>query len=236
MLNHFYDKKNKEYALGQHTYIIDYELTGNELIALLAEAEQIQKHYPRFNKAQKKPVAPYRIISYTNRRGILQLVIDRTPTTNNAIEIFYNRADAVLRLEQLCTDYQLCPRYCNLQNTTEKCSHYKIKYCLGICDKKESVALYNIRVQQALAALQKEQQNYIIKERGRTLDEQSFVLVKEGLYRGFGFIGQDDTIEHHDQFENYLQPRKHTFHTSKILKSYLLTKGKNNVVFMENSV
>ncbi|UZO80085.1 exonuclease domain-containing protein [Aquimarina sp. ERC-38] len=233
VLSHFYDKKNKEYALGQHTYSIDYELTGNELIALLAEAEQIQKLYPRFNKAQKKPVAPYRIISYTNRRGVMQLVIDRMPSTNNAVEIFYTRADAVLRLEQLCTKYQLCPRYCNLQSTTEKCSHYKIKYCLGICEQKESVALYNIRVQRALAALQKEQQNYIIKEKGRTQEEESFILVKNGLYRGFGFITQDDTIEHHDQFENYLQPRNHTYHTAKILKSYLMNKAKDNVVFME---
>ena len=31
--SHFYDKKNKEYQLGQDTYHIDFEETGNELVA-----------------------------------------------------------------------------------------------------------------------------------------------------------------------------------------------------------
>ncbi len=53
VISHFYDKKNKEYALGQDTHAIDYEVTGNELIALLLEAEKIQKYYPKFNRAKK---------------------------------------------------------------------------------------------------------------------------------------------------------------------------------------
>ena len=31
------DKKTKEYQLGQETHFIDYELTGNELVALLVQ-------------------------------------------------------------------------------------------------------------------------------------------------------------------------------------------------------
>jgi DNA polymerase III subunit epsilon len=46
VISHFYDKGTKEYKLGQETYHIDHETTGNELMALLLEAEKIKKHYP----------------------------------------------------------------------------------------------------------------------------------------------------------------------------------------------
>ena len=232
VLSHFYDKKNKEFALCQHTYSVDYEVTGNELIALLLEAEKIQSLYPRFNQAQKKKLAPYRIICYTNRKGVRQLAIDRSYATLQAIEIYYTRAEAIMRLEQLCFEFQLCPRYCNLQSVSEKCSHYKIKNCLGVCNGKESVALYNIRVQKALKSLEEAQQNYLIKEKGRTLGEESFVLVKDGIYRGFGFINKEEDIKYETDCENFLQLQNHTYHTNKIIKSYVRKNGSENVLYL----
>ncbi len=230
VLSHFYDKKNKEYALCQATYAIDYEITGNELIALLLESEQIQKYYPKFNSAQKRPVAPYRIISYINRKGVTQLAIDRSPVTNDSFDIFYSRDSAVQKLEQLCAEYTLCPRYCSLQSTTERCSHYKIKNCKGICEGVESVALYNIRVQQALQSLQDTKKSYLIRENGRTIDEQSFVMIQDGVYKGYGFINDTEQITTLEDCEAFLQLQNHTYHTTKIIKSYMHKHGEKNVV------
>ncbi len=232
VLSHFYDKKNKEYALGQKTHTIDYEVTGNELVALLLEAEKIQKYYPTFNRAQKKTIAPYRIIQYTNRKGIVQLAIDRSKNTDHSLEVFYRRSDAIEQLERLCFDYQLCPRYCNLQSTTERCSHYRIKNCKGICHGQESVALYNIRVQQALTSLKKQKQTYLIREKGRTIDEHSFVMIQNGIYKGFGYVNQSEQVSHIDDFETFLTLQKHTYHTTKIIQSYLRKNGENNIVYM----
>ncbi|MHA7059662.1 exonuclease domain-containing protein [Aquimarina sp. M1] len=230
VISHFYDKKNKEYALGQETHTIDYEVTGNELVALLLESEKIQKHYPKFNRAQKKPVAPYAIIFYTNRKGVIQLAIDRSHIVDHSVEIFYTRAEAIEKLEQLCETYQLCPRYCSLQSTTERCSHYKIKNCKGICVREESVALYNMRVQKALSSLRKDQKSYFIKEKGRIFNEQSFVIIQEGIYRGFGYIHKDEQITKVEDFDNFLNLQKHTYHTTKIIKSYLRKNGDSNIV------
>ena len=231
VISHFYDKKNREYALGQNTYAIDYELTGNELVALLAEAEKIQKYYPKFNIAQKKQVITYRIIQYTNRRGVLQLAIDKASPFHNPSQIFYHKSEAIERLERLCEAHRLCPRYCNLQNVTGCCSHYKIKSCKGICEEKESVALYNIRVHQALQELNDQKQTYLIKERGREADEQSFVMIQEGVYRGYGFIGATEQVLSPEECENYLIAQKHTYHTAKIIHSYLRKNGERNVVY-----
>ncbi|MBQ0738962.1 exonuclease domain-containing protein [Aquimarina celericrescens] len=232
VISHFYDKKNKEYALGQNTYAIDYEITGNELIALLLEAEKIQKYYPKFNRAQKKPVAPYRIIQYTNRKGVIQLAIDRSKNTDHSLEVFYKRSDAIEQLERLCFNYQLCPRYCSLQSTSERCSHYRIKNCKGICHDKESVALYNMRVQQALVSLKKQKETYLIREKGRSVDEHSFVIIQNGIYKGFGYVHQSEQVSHFDDFEAYLTLQKHTYHTTKIIKGYLRKHGENNIIYM----
>ncbi|MBQ4819274.1 exonuclease domain-containing protein [Aquimarina sp. MMG016] len=230
--SHFYDKKNREYALGQNTYAIDYEVTGNELVALLSEAEKIRKHYPEYNIAQKRPAATYRIMHYTNRKGIVQLAIDKATINDNPSEIFYHKTEAIERLERLCEDHRLCPKYCNLQNITGSCSHYKIKNCKGVCDDRESVALYNIRAQQALHELQEQKQTYVIREKGREADEQSFVMIRDGIYKGYGFISLSEQVSSLEECENYLVAQKHTYHTAKIIHSYLRKHGERNVEYL----
>ena len=230
VISHFYDKKNKEYALGQATHSIDYEVTGNELIALLLESEKIQQHYPAYNHAQKKSVVSYCIMNYTNRKGVIQLAIDKPKVVDDSVEIFYRKAEAMEKLEALCQEYQLCPRYCSLQNTTAGCSHYKIKNCNGICKGEESVALYNMRVQKVLSSLQRDEKSFLIKEKGRTFNEQSFVMIENGIYKGFGFIDKNEQITTIDDCRNFLCLKKQTYHTTKIIKNYLRKNGIKNVV------
>ncbi|TYP69978.1 exonuclease domain-containing protein [Aquimarina intermedia] len=230
VISHFYDKKNKEYLLGQKTHTIDYEVTGNELIALLLEAEMIRKHYPEFNTAQKKPVIPFHIISYTNRRGVLQLAIDQSYSADTSIEFYYSRADAIAALEELCISFELCPRYCNLQQSTARCSHYKIKSCKGVCSQEEAVEAYNLRVQKAMESSLNKKMSYIIKEKGRTGDEQSFVLVKDGMYRGYGFIDETTQVAQSEDFEEIVRLQTHTYHTSKIITSYIRKRGDEVII------
>lgn len=220
VLSHFYDKKNKEYLLGQETYQIDYEVTGNELCALLLESDYIQQHYPKFNKAQKTPVNTYSIISYENRKGIIQLAIAKTKYKNSAKNKIYTKIKAAAVLDELCKKFNLCPRFCGLQESFQKCSHYAI-ICKGVCDEKETVLVYNNRVQLALTSLQEINETYFIKEKGRTEDETAFIMIDKGVYKGFGFINQEDQITHLDDLEPHLNLKKSTYHTDAILRNYL---------------
>lgn len=234
VLSHFYDKKSKEYHLGQETYYIDHETTGNELIALLLEAEYIRKHYPKFNMAQKRPGTVYQIISYINQRGIIQLALGKTKMIRDSVGTFYNRNLATEKLEQLCELYKLCPRYCTLQSNVEICSHYRIKNCEGICDGSESVEEYNIKVKAAIASLEQESSSYVIREKGRHFEEEAFVLVKEGRYQGFGYIDNEVQITSVEDYEPFLKLQEATFHTHKILNGYLRKYGEGKVVYMES--
>jgi len=236
VLSHFYDKKTKEYLLGQETYHIDHECTGNELIALLLEAEYIRKHYPKFNTAQKRPGITYQILNYVNRKGVIQLAVGKTTQIKDSVGTFYNRALAIETLEKLCETYKLCPKFCSLQTNVSECSHYKINSCEGICKDIESVAQYNSKVQEAITSLGVEKPTYVIKEKGRHFEEEAFILVKEGRYQGYGFIDQELQIANFEGYEPFLQLQESTFHTHKILNSYLRNIETRSIFFNKETV
>jgi len=231
VLSHFYDKMSKEYHLGQETYHVDHETTGNELMALLLESEYIRKNYPKFNSAQKRPGITYQIISYVNQRGIIQLAVGKTKRIQDSVGTFYNRALATEKLEQLCEDYKLCPRFCTLQSSTEKCSHYKLKNCEGVCDGTETVLDYNLKVKNAVDSLGMEKPSYVIREMGRHFEEEAFILVRDGRYQGFGYLDSDVKISSIEDYEPFLKLQESTFHTHKILNSYLRKNGEKNVTY-----
>ncbi len=231
VLSHFYNKMTKEYRLGQETYYIDHETTGNELMALLLEAEHIRKHYPKYNQAQKRSRMVYQIISYINQRGVIQLALGKTKMTSDSLVTFYNRAAATEKLEQLCELFKLCPRYCTLQSNIEVCSHYRIRNCEGICDGSELVQDYNKKVKAAIASLRSETQSYVIREKGRHFKEEAFVLIKEGRYQGFGFVDVNVQIAGVEDYEPFLKLQEATYHTNKILTNYLRKQGKHKMLF-----
>jgi DNA polymerase-3 subunit epsilon len=231
VLSHFYVKMTKEYKLGQETYYIDHETTGNELMALLLESEHIRKHYPKYNQVHKRPGKVYQIISYINQRGIIQLALGKTKITLDSVGTFYNRATANEKLEQLCEFFKLCPRYCTLQSNIELCSHYRISNCQGICDGSETVEDYNIKVTEAIASLRSETRSYVIREKGRHFNEEAFVLIKDGRYQGYGFVDLDVQIVGVQDYEPFLKLQEATYHTNMILSNYLRKQGKPKMLF-----
>lgn len=233
VLSHFYDKKTKEYHLGQETHFIDYELTGNELLALLVESEHIRKHYPKFNRAQKWPATTYQIISYINQRGVIQLALGKTKMRHDSVSAFYNKTEAIEKLEELCETFKLCPRFCSLQSNSEICSHYRIKNCEGICEGSETADDYNIKVQAAMHALKENNPSFTIQGKGRTEDEIAFALVVEGQYRGFGFFDRNDAICNIEDYEPFLKLQQASYHTHAIIRSHLKKNGERNMVYFE---
>lgn len=234
VVSHFYDRMSKEYQLGQETYHIDYETTGNELVALLLEAESIRKYYPKFNRAQKRPGPVYQIVSYTNQRGIQQLALEKTSKHRESISIFYSRALAQEKLEYLCREFSLCPKYCSLQRNVEECSHYSIVSCEGICSGKEPVEVYNEKVTAAIASITEGSSTFVIREKGRHFEEEAFVLVKQGKYQGFGFIDSEVQVSRLEDYEPFLKRQPATYHTHKILSNYLRKQGTPKLIFLEN--
>jgi DNA polymerase-3 subunit epsilon len=127
-------------------------------------------------------------------------------------------------LEQLCALFELCPKYCHLQENVQECSHFWIDTCRGICKTEEAVETYNERVQLAIAHISSASQNVVIKQKGRHEEEEAFIVVKDGLYQGYGFVEKDIQIAHDDELEPHLIKQKNNGDVQRLLKKELLKR------------
>ncbi|WP_046743705.1 exonuclease domain-containing protein [Kordia zhangzhouensis] len=222
VLGHFYDKSKKELDLCRETADIDYELSGSELIALLMEDAAIKEYYPQYNTASKRMPKRFAIFDYYDRRGVRHLAINDAKKTPNPFIIFYTIRDCRTYLERLCMQFELCPKYCHLQEGVTECSHFMIQSCKGVCKQEEHVDTYNTRVAEAILQSSESSQNVVIKQKGRTVNEEAFVLVKNGVYLGYGFIENDSQISHADELESYLIKQKDNIDVQRILRKELV--------------
>ncbi|MCM8567983.1 exonuclease domain-containing protein [Gramella jeungdoensis] len=222
--SHFQERTNRKYKLMQATYSIDYELTGNELLALLRESELILKYYPKFNKAQKKPGRPYTLTSYHNQKGIEQFVLHKNRIAPVSWMKFYTRDEAIKFMEFLCEEFELCPKYCGLQSGVKYCDHYKITSCSGACRNEIDTEEYNDRVAKAIDYIGQFDDSCLLVEKGRTSKEKSFIYLNRGRYAGYGFIDHSYEFKHSEEFRNFLIPQKNSSYADRIVSRYLNTK------------
>lgn len=222
--SHFQERSNRKYKLMQETYSIDYELTGNELLALLRESELILKFFPKYNKAQKKVSRPYTLTSYHNQKGIEQFALHKNKIAPVSWMKFYTREEAIKFMEFLCLEFKLCPKYCGLQAGVEICDHYKITNCSGVCTNEISIDEYNARVEKAVEYISKYDESCLLLEKGRTNEEKSFIYLNKGKYAGYGYIGASDDFNHPDEFKNFLTPSKTSSYADRIVSRYINTK------------
>lgn len=220
VLSHFYNNSEKELRLCEATYTIDHEPTGSELVALLREADLIQKRDPYFNYIQKKRHITYYIVAQRNRKGILQQKIERRPFEHIPTEIFLKRGYALARLKELTDKFELCPKFTGLQSGKSGCDHLDFQYCNGVCRGLEAVGTYSERVEQAINYLNQETEHFVIFEKGRNRNERSFVLVLHGVYQGYGFLDDSHSITSIQGLLDLMVPEKHSYHTAKIIMGF----------------
>jgi DNA polymerase-3 subunit epsilon len=235
VLSHFYDKSNKELVLCKETHFLDFEETGNELVALLNESGEIKKHFPKYNRAQKRTVQHYAIFSYEDRNGIIHLAHNKLKLAPNPLHIYYTLTECRAHMEKICEDFQLCPKYCHLQENVPHCSHFRLNKCVGICHDIVHLQEYNSKVQLAINALKEKKNNYIIKGKGRTTEEETIVLIKNNLYAGYGFVPMEAQIATYEQLEPFLKLQKNTLESQRIVASYIL-KHPKGVIEIEKEV
>ena len=228
VLGHFYDKSTKEVRMCQETANIDFELAGNELVAFLMESAAIKHHFPMYNRSQKRNVPQFGIFCYEDRNGILHLAYNKLKAVPDPLSIFYSLTDCRSYLEEICNTFQLCPKYCHLQENVAFCSHYSLSCCGGICRGKEPVARYNEKVKAAMEQMALKNEDILIKEKGRNMGEDAVVLVKNGQYSGYGFIERDVPMHSVEDVTAFIKPQKHTLETQQIVQSYL-NKNPQNV-------
>lgn len=240
VLSHFYNKSKKEITMCLETSNVTYTETGSELVALLLESSEIKRIFPKYNRAQRRSRESIGLFTYTDRNGIKHLTFNQLKLVSNPLMKFYTNRDCRLFLEKLCKEFELCPKYCHLQSNIDTCFHHQLKKCKGVCCEKESIVIYNVRVQQAINSIQFETENFVIKEKGRTENESAYILIANGIYKGFGFAKKTLKLENVNDYLNFIETKKDNVDIKRILNAFLKEdceivqlKGK---IFEENTL
>ena len=71
----------------------------------------------------------------------------------------------------------------------------------------------------ALESFELKDEEIIIKQNGRTQNESAFILVENGVYRGYGFVENHIEINSKTDILAYLIPQTNTLETQQILKN-----------------
>jgi len=222
VLSHFYSKTKKSLAMCRETADIDFELSGTELIALLMEDAAIKQHYPEYNQVAKRAPKMHAIFSYTDRKGIIHIAYNTLKATPNPILVLHSITECRQQIEQLCMQFELCPKYCHLQEAVTTCNHFKIHTCKGICENQEQFEDYNERVLQAIDSLQHNKKDVVLKQQGRHDNEDAFIMIEQGTYLGYGFITKTEQISNTSELEPFLIPQKDNSDIQKIIRKVLV--------------
>lgn len=223
---HFSNKTEKARKMQERVHELSYELTGNELVALLLESEEIKRLQPSINRAQRLRRFPYAIFTYLDEQGYRRLEMARVKAAQrkklNIIAEYPKASAAKGRLYAVREAYELCDRLLRLDAGTGPCFRFHLKKCLGACAGLEAPETYNQRAEEALESLRAVfSEGFVILDQGRAPDERSIVIVKDGQYQGYGYIDKEESIERPADFVDYIQPKIGNPETTRIIQRYL---------------
>lgn len=217
--------------LTQKTAVINFELTGSELIALLKESSEIKKYKPLYNRAQRRTNFLYGLYCFYDDSGYLNFSLEKNNhETKVPLLSFSSKKEALNYLNHQIEKYELCQKLCGLYKSKGACFHYELMNCRGACTGLESPSDYNMRADQLLEELTFQNKNMLIVDSGRRADELSVVKIENGKYMGFGYVDSSETITNPDQVDDFIMNYPDNHDVQSILRSYLRKKNVYKII------
>jgi DNA polymerase-3 subunit epsilon len=199
-----------------------YELTGNELIALILESQEIRRFWPRYNMAQKYKVEDWGIYDYEDRSGYHRFNVNMVTRGSHPLIRFSTKGDAWNFLWEKVREFNLCPKLSGLQVSKGLCFQHQTGECKGACMGIESVKKYNKRAIKAIASFKGVGETVAILGKGRNTDERGMVLVEKGVYVGFGFVEKDTAVGDFETARRYVKAGIQTPTVQNLINSILI--------------
>jgi DNA polymerase-3 subunit epsilon len=227
---HFTNDQHKSKEVQKEVASVSFEATGNELIALLKENEEIKQIKPKYNKALKKNIFNYALYHFVDEDGYINLKIARSDARKKSITTFTNLQQAKSVLHNIVDKHQLCQKLTGLHLGNGNCFSYTIKSCKGACIKVETPEEYNLRVLEVIALHSFHNQNMLVIDRGREIDEKSALLVEEGEFKGIGFFNLNHQMNNLDIARSIITPMTNDRDARHIIQSYLRKNSKLKII------
>lgn len=224
---HFSDKTEKASKLQRHVHDISYEITGNELIALLLESHEIKRLHPPINRAQRVRRFPYLVHTFKNEAGYICYEATQADAARRkklqVVSEYPKFAHARNHLNRIREKFELCATLCRLQpGGSGPCFHYHIKQCNGACAGYEPVEKYNERALAAREVLSTVfDEDFFIVDEGRAPGEYAVILVENGNFQGFGYLDDDALERDPTQLRDIITPYPGNPETTRLIQRYL---------------
>ncbi len=227
---HFAGTTKKCKKIQTEVYDVSFEETGTELIASLKENAEIKINRPILNRANRKNIFPYSLYQEKNKDGYISILTKRTDFRKKEIASFATEMEAQKALYKITEKYTLCQKINFLDKVKTSCFPYQMKLCNGACIFEESTELYNLRVNDFLNNNEYQNQNLIIVERGRTVDEKSALLIEKGVFKGYAFFNLNYQITNVDILKNILTAFPEDRDAKNIILSHLQRNTRTKVI------
>ncbi|TDT45454.1 DNA polymerase-3 subunit epsilon [Maribacter spongiicola] len=220
----FTKTSDKSRKIAKDTKKVTFELTGNELIAILKEHEELLKIRPKYSIIPKKRMYSHAICMTTNENGYYALEIKPYRECKQPLALFNGVFSAKNYLYKITKDFELCDKVNGISEARKNCSGYDDDTCKGACIHKENIEVYNARVISATTKNSISGNKVLIIDKGREIGEQSAILIKNGSLVGFGFYDLNYQINNIHILESIITPMNGTRDANYLIESYLRKK------------
>lgn len=201
-------RNSERQILNRELRSISFELTGTELIALLLEDQEIRKHWPPLNRAQKQRSQSFGVYEYVDGKGRLRLGVQKCNPSSAPLRKFDSFNAARSWMMEFCLSNMIPLKACGIDQP-------------GPFDEDE----WNDQLQTAIAQMRETELNLVIPGKGRSREEQSFVLVEHGIPKGYGFVPNEVNVHAASDLDTYLNILSSSDLSKAILQGYLEKSG-----------
>lgn len=170
---------------------ISWELTGNELIALLLESDEIKKLKPIYNRKLRRSVFTIGLFVKEDKSGYLRLSLDAAREGEYPVTTFSSKREGKEILYNWVKEFDLCQKLTGLYDHAGACFHHGIDECRGACVGKESPQSYNARVNQLMDRFEYAYHDFFVLLPGRNSEEIALIWIENGHFRGMGFAPKE---------------------------------------------
>ena len=227
---HFTNDNPKSREMQKKVASVSFELTGNELIALLKENQEIKQIKPKYNRALKRDIFSHALYHSVDEKGYINLKIGKAVSSRDRITTFSSLRSAKNSLTKWVEEYELCERLSGLHGGKGNCFAYTIKSCHGACVEEEQPETYNERVRELIDRYSYENKNMLLVGRGREVDEKSALLIEDGEFKGVGYFNLNHQINNLDIIRSIITPMNNNRDAEHIIQSFLRKKHQFKII------
>ena len=110
------------------------------------------------------------------------------------------------------------------------CFNHQIKKCKGICAGDEEVEPYNARAIKIVNEYSFKDENFVLLDKGRTLDEKSIILVEARKYVGYGYIDQTTQANSLEEIRDIVKNKNYYPDMNDFVRGWIKNKNANKIV------